>query len=155
MRLTTMTDYALRLLMYVAQRPERLCTISEIADAYAISEAHMMKITHRLGQSGWLKTLRGRGGGIRLAVAPSEINLGAVVRGVEPDFDIVDCFTEDVVCNLNGQCKLTGILYGALQSFLHHLDRYTLADLLPSDTPGTLAAPLNRDRPRVAAVHWR
>ena len=131
MRLTTMTDYAMRLLMYVAQRPERLCTISEVAQAYRISEAHLMKITHQLGLTGWLQTVRGKGGGMRLAAAPAEINLGAVVRSIEPDFFLVDCLAPDSACLLTGNCQLTGIVSGALQSFMRHLDRYTLADLLP------------------------
>ena len=132
MRLTTMTDYAMRLLMYVAQRPARLCTIAEVAQAYDISEAHLMKITHQLGQSGWLTTVRGKGGGMRLAAAPNEINLGAVVRSIEPDFFLVDCLGAGTVCTLNGSCRLTGIISGALQSFMQHLDGYTLADLLPA-----------------------
>lgn len=138
MRLTTMTDYAMRLLMYVAQHPDRLCTISEVAGAYEISEAHLMKITYRLGRSGWLETVRGKGGGMRLAAAPSEINLGAVVRSVESDFDIVDCLASDTTCLLKGHCRLSGIIAGALQSFMRHLDAYTLADLLPSADGGVL-----------------
>ncbi|MGZ5798747.1 MAG: RrF2 family transcriptional regulator [Caldimonas sp.] len=137
MRLTTMTDYALRLLMYVGQHPERLCTISEVAGVYGISEAHLMKITHRLGLAGWLETVRGKGGGMRLAAAPADINLGAVVRSVEPDFALVDCLTTDNACRLTGHCRLTRIVSEALQSFLSHLDRHTLADLLPS--PGDSA----------------
>ena len=86
MRLTTMTDYSMRLLMYVAQHPERLCTIAEVARAYDISEAHLMKITHQLGLCGWLETVRGKGGGMRLAAAAADINLGAVVRSIETDF---------------------------------------------------------------------
>jgi Rrf2 family transcriptional regulator, nitric oxide-sensitive transcriptional repressor len=140
MRPTTMTDYALRLLMYVARHPERLCTISEAAGAYGISEAHLMKITHRLGLAGWLETVRGKGGGMRLAAAPSDINLGAVVRSVEPDFALVDCLTADNACRLTGNCRLTGIVSEALQSFMAHLDRHTLADLLPA--PGDGAARL-------------
>ncbi len=138
MRLTTMTDYAMRLLMYVAQHPDRLCTISEVAGAYDISEAHLMKITYRLGRSGWLETVRGKGGGMRLAAAPGEISLGAVVRSMESDFDIVDCFASDTACMLSGQCRLSGIVTGALQSFMRHLDGYTLADLLPPATGGTV-----------------
>ena len=91
-----------------------------------------MKVTHRLGRSGWLETMRGQGGGMRLAAAPADINLGAVVRSVEPDFDIVDCFASDSTCLLTGQCRLAGIVGGALQRFMQHLDRHTLADLLPS-----------------------
>ncbi|MBN9425578.1 MAG: Rrf2 family transcriptional regulator [Burkholderiales bacterium] len=131
MRLTTMTDYALRLLMYVAQRPERLCTIAEIAQAHRISESHLMKVTHQLGLQGWIETVRGKGGGMRLAHAPAAINLGAVVRSIEPDFDLVECFSDTNECTLTGQCRLTGVLGGALRSFMAHLDGFTLADLLP------------------------
>lgn len=132
MRLTAMTDYALRLLMYVGQRPDRLCTIAEVAQAHGISEAHLMKITHRLGQGGWLETVRGKGGGMRLGRDPADINLGAVVRSVEPDFDLVECFATGDQCVLTGRCRLAGVLGEALRTFLSHLDRYTLADLLPA-----------------------
>jgi Rrf2 family nitric oxide-sensitive transcriptional repressor len=141
MRLTTMTDYSMRLLMYVGQHPERLCTISEVAAAYGISEAHLMKITHQLGLAGWLETVRGKGGGMRLATAPADINLGAVVRSIEPDFSLVDCLTTDNLCMLTGTCRLTAIVSEALQSFMAHLDRHTLADLLPA--PSDSAAQLH------------
>ena len=139
MRLTTMTDYSMRLLMYVAQHGERLCTISEVAGVYRISEAHLMKITHQLGLAGWLETVRGKGGGMRLATAPVDINLGAVVRSIEPDFFLVDCLSSDNGCMLTGNCRLTGIVSGALQSFLQHLDGHTLADLLPPPSEGSTA----------------
>ncbi len=135
MRLTTHTDYAMRLLMYVGQHPERLCTISEIARVYAISEPHLMKVTHRLAQNGWIETVRGKNGGMRLARAPEQINLGAVIRSTENDFELVECFGTGNTCSLNGQCQLTAIIGGALQSFLTHLDRYTLADILPRNKP--------------------
>jgi len=131
MRLTTMTDYSLRLLMYVAQRPEQLCTIAEVATAYGISEAHLMKITHQLGLAGFIETVRGKGGGMRLARAPAEINLGAVVRSVEPDFNLVECLATGNTCTLTGHCRLTAVVSGALQLFLGHLDGYSLADVLP------------------------
>ena len=140
MRLTTMTDYSMRLLMYVGQHPERLCTISEVAGVYGISEAHLMKITHQLGLAGWLETVRGKGGGMRLAAPPAEINLGAVIRSIEPDFSLVDCLTTDNTCMLTGTCRLTGIVSEALQRFMAHLDRHTLADLLPP--PGGSASRL-------------
>ncbi|WP_213958975.1 MULTISPECIES: Rrf2 family transcriptional regulator [unclassified Variovorax] len=130
MHLTTMTDYALRLLIYVAQRPDRLCTITDVAQAYGISEAHLMKITHQLGQQGWIKTVRGKGGGMRLAHRPEDINLGTLVRGVEPDFELVECFATGSACALTGHCGLAGVLDGALQRFLAHLDGFTLADAL-------------------------
>lgn len=131
MRLTTMTDYALRLLMYVAQQPQRLCTIAEVAQAYGISEAHLMKVTHQLGLQGWIETVRGKGGGMRLAHAPAAINLGAVVRSIEPDFALVECFATGSQCTLTGQCRLAGVFGGALEGFMAHLDGFTLADLLP------------------------
>lgn len=138
MRLTTMTDYALRLLMYVTQQSERLCTISEVAQAYAISEAHLMKVTHQLGLQSWIETVRGKGGGMRLAHAPRDINLGAVVRSIEPDFALAECFATGNQCVLTGQCRLAGVLGGALQEFMAHLDGFSLADLLPnSDLPLT------------------
>jgi Rrf2 family nitric oxide-sensitive transcriptional repressor len=135
MRLTTMTDYAMRLLIFLAQRPERLCTIAEIARSYAISEAHLMKITHQLALAGWIETVRGKGGGMRLARAPEDIVLGDVVRTTEPDFFLVECFATGGSCMLTGNCKLTGVIDGALQSFMQHLDGHTLADILPAPVP--------------------
>lgn len=140
MRLTTMTDYSLRLLMYLGQHPDRLCTIAEVAAAYGISEAHLMKITHQLGRGGWIATVRGKGGGMRLAHAPQDIGLGAVVRCVEPDFSLVECFATGGVCTRTGRCRLTGIVRGALQAFMAHLDEHTLADViedLPPDPQAT------------------
>lgn len=131
MRLTAMTDYALRLLMYVAQQPKRLCTIAEVAEVHAISRAHLMKITHQLGRHGWIETVRGKGGGMRLARRPEDINLGAVVRSIEPDFTLVECFSTGGSCTLTGSCGLTGVVQGALQSFMQHLDEHSLADVLP------------------------
>lgn len=143
MRLTTMTDYAMRLLMYVARQPERLCTISEIAQAHAISEAHLMKITHQLGVQGWIETVRGKGGGMRLAHPPHDINLGAVIRSIEPDLALVECFATGSQCVLTGQCRLANVLSGALHDFMAHLDGFSLADLLPtSDPPPASLRPL-------------
>lgn len=132
MRLTTMTDYALRLLMYLAQRPDRLCTIAEAAQAHGISETHLMKVTHHLGLLGWIETVRGKGGGMRLARAPHEIGLGEVVRDMEPDFHLVECFSSSNSCVRTGDCALTGVLQSALQDFLARLDGVTLADIVPS-----------------------
>lgn len=132
MRLTSLTDFALRLLMHVAQNPDRLCTISEVAQAQQISQTHLMKVTHQLALQGWLVTVRGKGGGIRLAHPPQDIRIGAVVRSIEPSLALVECFLDDAnSCLLAGNCRLTGILDGALRAFLVHLDQFTLADLLP------------------------
>lgn len=144
MRLTAMTDYALRLLMYVGRQPDRLCTIAEVAQAHLISEAHLMKVTHQLALHGWIETVRGKGGGMRLAFLPEAINLGEVVRSIEPDFGLVECLAGSTQCGLTGHCQLSMVLEGALQSFMAHLDHYTLADLLP----GTDLAPrAPADRP--------
>lgn len=134
MRLTLLTDYALRLLMYLGDRPDRLCNIAEIAEAYKISKPHLNKVTHLLGQKGWINTIRGKGGGISLAHTPDTINLGQVVRSIEPDMAITECFSTGSSCMLTGHCRLQSVLGGALQAFLQHLDQHTLADLLNGDT---------------------
>ncbi len=142
MQLTLMTDYALRMLMYLAQHPDERCTIADIAAVHRISEAHLMKVTHRLSQGGWIITSRGRGGGIRLGAAPSAINVGKVVRSMEPGFALVECFSDDSSCLLTGRCQLSAVLEGALQSFLAHLDGCTLADLTVA--PATASAAVRR-----------
>ena len=150
MRLTAMTDYSLRLLMYVGQHPQRLCTIAEIAQVYGVSEAHLMKITHQLGLAGFIETVRGRGGGMRLARPAKEINLGDVVRAIEPDFAIVECFATGNVCSLTGSCRLTGVLHGSLMAFMAHLDGYTLADILEPAPPKAVQPVMVRPRARSA-----
>lgn len=132
MRLTKMTDYALRLLMYVgAQKDNRLCNISEIATAFDISEAHLMKITHQLALAGFLITVRGKGGGMRLARPAKEINLGDVIRVMETDFHLVECFGNPKRCRISPHCKLAGLLDSALSDFMRRIDQHTLADVLP------------------------
>lgn len=140
MRLTTMTDYALRMLIYLGQHPQRLCTTAEIAQAYGISEAHLTKITHQLGLGGWISTVRGKGGGMRLALPPAELMLGELVRAIESDFYLVECLSPTNACNLTGMCALTGIVNDALAAFMAELDRHSLADLLPLPKTGALAA---------------
>jgi Rrf2 family nitric oxide-sensitive transcriptional repressor len=132
MRLTQLTDYAMRLLIFLAQRPQRLCTIAEVAGHYGISEAHLVKVTHQMGRSGWIVTTRGHGGGIRLARKPRDIVLGQVVRSMEPGLFVVECFSMGNSCTLTGTCKLTGVMDGALRSFMQYLDEHTLADILPA-----------------------
>jgi Rrf2 family transcriptional regulator, nitric oxide-sensitive transcriptional repressor len=144
MRLAHMTDCAIRLLVYVGQRDERLCTIAEVAAAYRLSETHLMKITHQLALAGWLRTVRGKGGGIRLAKPPEQIPLGAVVRTMEPDFALVECFAAGNTCTLTGDCVLAGVMGGALQRFMEHLDSHTLADVLPRPVTETKPVRLRR-----------
>ena len=146
MRLTAYTDYALRTLMYLAVRPERVATIAEIAATYAISEAHLTKIVHQLGLSGDIATTRGRGGGLRLGKPAETINLGALVRRTEPDMALVACFGDSAGCAIAGACVLSEALREALDAFLAVLDRYSLADLVAPRQ--RLAALLHLDPPK-------
>lgn len=130
MKLSVYTDYTLRTLMYLAVNAGRSTTIADIANAYRISEAHLMKVVHQLGVAGDVGTTRGRNGGIRLARSPADINLGAVVRRTEVDMDLVPCFDDAESCAISSICLLKGVLSEALGMFLTVLDRYTLADLI-------------------------
>ena len=135
MRLTAYTDYSLRVLIQLALRPDKLVTISEIARAYRISEHHLMKVVHQLGVAGYIETVRGHGGGMRLAKKPTEIVVGDVVRHTEPDLGLVDCFRTPNSCAIEPACALSGILGEALEAFLAVLDRHTLADLIAKRVP--------------------
>jgi Rrf2 family nitric oxide-sensitive transcriptional repressor len=130
MRLTYLTDYSLRVLMYVSAVPQRLVTIQEIAQGYGISENHLMKVVHGLAQHGFIETVRGRGGGLRLARPASDITVGAVVRAVEDDFALVECFRTDNTCRITPVCRLRGALQDALSAYFEILDNRTLAELV-------------------------
>ncbi|WP_071395251.1 RrF2 family transcriptional regulator [Bacillus tuaregi] len=135
MRLTNYTDYSLRVLIYLALKTDsELCTIKEIAETYQISKNHLMKIIHELGKLGYIETIRGRHGGIRLAKSPSAINIGEVVAKTEEDFHIVDCFNKDHnYCVITPSCKLKHVLAEALQAFMKVLKDYTLEDLIQNN----------------------
>lgn len=128
MKLTRYTDYALRVLMHLAARPERLCSISEIARTYGISHNHLMKVVHDLRKAGFVAAARGRTGGIRLARPAGEIAIGSVVRHTEDGFDLVDC----PACIIAPACGASGVLHQAVSAFLDVLDRHTLADIVES-----------------------
>lgn len=131
MQLTRYSDYSLRVLIYLALHPERLVTIEEIARRYAISKAHLMKVVHQLGVRGYVETLRGRGGGLRLARSADRIVVGEVVRATEGDLELVDCFDPVTQrCVIQHACGLRPALAEALGAFFAVLDRYTLADLV-------------------------
>ncbi|MCC6344472.1 MAG: Rrf2 family transcriptional regulator [Bryobacterales bacterium] len=136
MKLTAYTDYSLRVLMYLGLRGERLTTISELSGTYGLSANHLMKIIHNLGKLGYIETVRGRGGGMKLAGAPEEINLGQVIRQMEQDFAVAECLDPDnpSACIIMPACRLQLILGKAVEAFLDVLDNHTLADLLQSRT---------------------
>jgi len=130
MRLTTFTDYSLRVLMYLAAAPGRRPTIGEIARAFDVSENHLMKVVHALGKAGLLANVRGRGGGLGLARAPHAISIGAVVRATEGEAVPAECFDDAAnTCDLARVCRLRGVLAEAVAAFHAVLDRYSLADL--------------------------
>ena len=126
MRLTQYTDYALRVLLYLARHPDRLCSIAEIATAYGISKNHLMKVTNDLVNAGYLASTRGRNGGVRLARTPDQINVGALIRHTEDAFDLVGCGS----CIIAPACGMTSVFDEALMAFIAVLNRYTLADAL-------------------------
>jgi Rrf2 family nitric oxide-sensitive transcriptional repressor len=131
MRLTAFSDYTLRVLMYLALDRTRLATIPEIATAYGISENHLMKVVHQLARAGVVESVRGKGGGIRLALAPEEIRLGEVVRVSEGDAPIVVCLSGDPhACRITSSCRLKGILADAFDALYAALNAHTLADLV-------------------------
>ncbi len=141
MRLSTFSDYSLRVLMYLGAQPDRLATIAEIADGHGISESHLMKVVHQLGRCGLVETVRGKGGGMRLAIAPQHIVLGDVIRQTESDFTLVECFGTNATCRIQGACHLNTILGEALNALFLVLDGYTLADLLVNPQGLILAIP--------------
>lgn len=132
MRLTNYTDYALRVLIYIAVKDsDEKSTITEITEAYNVSRNHLMKVIHQLGKIGVIETTRGRGGGIVLAKQPEEITIGSIVRETEEDFHMVECFNSATNhCVLSPVCGLRSVLGEALAAYLAVLDKYTIADII-------------------------
>ncbi len=131
MRLTTYTDYALRVLIYTAIKPDEFVTIGDISKAYGISKNHLMKIANDLSQAGYIKTVRGRNGGLCLAKPASDINIGKVIRLTESGSVLVECGDPKAnQCVITRACKLKYVLYDALEAFYKQLERTTLADLV-------------------------
>lgn len=163
MRLTNYSDYALRSLIYLAVRPEPplLANISDIAESYGISKSHLTKIIHQLGQLGYIESVRGKNGGIRLAQSPKSINLGVLIKQIEPDFDLVECFStpeknegsesrhvhsaglpitlidetkhKTTGCVISPVCQLKNVFFEALMAFIKVLEGYTLADIINNE----------------------
>jgi Rrf2 family nitric oxide-sensitive transcriptional repressor len=131
LQLTAYSDYALRVLIYLAVEPERRATIEEIARSYGVSKAHLMKVANHLARGGFVEGVRGRGGGLRLARAPERIRLGDVVRAMEPGFALVECFEPARGrCRIEPACGLRDVLHEAVDAFLAVLDDHTLHDVV-------------------------
>lgn len=147
MRLTMFTDFSLRTLMYLSQHQDRLCTAREIAEAYGISLNHIVKVVHRLSQLGFIDSMKGKGGGIKLSKPPEELNIWEVVSALEPDFTVVECFDSDHnTCRVVSACGLKAILQDAMKAFADTLAQHNVADaiatpqlfatlLIPKDKP--------------------
>ena len=135
MRLTVQADYALRLLMHLAVQGPELTSISASADRYKISKNHLMKVAYNLKQFGYVEAVRGRSGGLRLAVRAEDINIGEVIRRIESGSPLVACFPQGGSgCIISPSCRLKGILTDALEAFFTTLDGYTLSHLVSQNT---------------------
>ncbi|MCB1700850.1 MAG: Rrf2 family transcriptional regulator [Pseudomonadales bacterium] len=143
MRLTTFTDYSLRVLIYLAVKGEESATIAEIAKSYDISRNHLMKVVQELSQQGYLIALRGKNGGLRLKATPAEINIGELVRVMEKDLSLAECFGMNNHCVLTPACSLPTLFTEALEAFFAVLDGYTLEDILPGKRRRELVKILN------------
>jgi Rrf2 family nitric oxide-sensitive transcriptional repressor len=141
MRLTLYTDYALRVLIHLALHEERICSIGEISHAYAVSHNHLMKVANALAREGFVETIRGRAGGLRLARPAQDISVGEVVRRTEEGFALADCSG----CALSPACGLTGVLAEGMQAMLAVFDSYSIADLLTDKA--TMRRLVNREAP--------
>jgi len=133
-RLTRFSDYALRVLIYLALQPGQLTTIAEIAAAYGVSRNHLMKVVNLLTREGYVEAVRGGKGGIRLGRPAGRINVGEVIRRTEEDLVLAECFGPDNHCIITPTCRLKIVLNRALAAFLSVLDEYHLDDMLTDET---------------------
>lgn len=138
MRLTTFTDYSLRVLIYVAAKSEGKTTIQEVAQRYGVSKNHLMKVVQVLNQRGYLLATRGKNGGLSLNMPVQDINIGSLVRDVENDMALAECFAPDSQCIISPACGLAPIFAEALNAFLAVLDNYTLADIVTGPSQAQL-----------------
>lgn len=132
MRLSLQTDYALRTLMYLASRPGRT-TVTAVADFYRISTPHVAKVVNQLSRLGYVRSIRGAGGGIELARSPADVSIGAVVRAFEGNLHLLECVGTDNVCVIQPHCKLRGVLAQAERIQMDYLNSVMLRDVLPID----------------------
>lgn len=135
MRLTLHTDYALRVLVHVGLRGGDLVTINEIAECYDISKNHLTKVVHQLGRAGYLETVRGKYGGVRLMVDPETVRLGEFIKKTEDDFALARCMrcNDEGACKMGSNCVARQALTEGLEAFFVTLNRYTLADMIAKE----------------------
>lgn len=143
MRLTRYTDYSLRVLIHLALNDERLCSIGEISRTYEVSHNHLMKVVNALARDGFIETVRGRAGGMRLARPAKDISVGEVVRRTEEGFELADCSG----CALAPACGLTGVLAEGMRAMMAVFDAHTIADLLTDKD--TMRRLMNRQSPLI------
>lgn len=146
MRLTQHTDYALRVLIYLGLKGEGLATIQEIAEAYRISNNHLMKVARELANSGYVESIRGAGGGLRLRQDPASISLGKVVQDLEPELGLTECMREGNTCVITAACALPAVLRRAQEAFMEELLARSLADVLPRNRRKPLEQLLKLER---------
>jgi Rrf2 family nitric oxide-sensitive transcriptional repressor len=130
MTLSKFSDYSFRILIYLGNNQEKLITIEELSEILNLSTHHLKKIINKLANYGYIKSLKGRGGGIKLGMSPSEINLGKLLEITEDNLSVVECFSKNNTCNITKVCKLKPIIKKALNSFVSEFYNYTLEDLL-------------------------
>lgn len=131
MHITRYTDYSLRVLIYLSTRGDELSTIQQIADSYDISRNHLMKVVHQLNKKGYIETVRGKKGGMKLRMHPSDINIGVLVRETEHDLSVVECLSGSNTCRIAPVCGAKSMFNEAVEAFLKTLDQYTLQDVIP------------------------
>lgn len=137
MRLTQHTDFSLRVLIHLALKREELATIGEISEAYGVSRNHLTKVVQNLVRSGFVESIRGKRGGLRLSRSPDDLRLGEIAAKMEPDFSLVECLRAGNECVITPDCRLPRVLAEALGAFMDRLNQYTLEDLVPhSAQPG-------------------
>lgn len=132
MQLSKFTDYTFRALIYLAMHQEELCTVEQLASTLNVSEHHLKKVIHKLAKTDYVTSIKGRMGGLKLGVAPKEINLGQVLRITEDNLNIVECLNKECVCEfMDTECKLKNVVQRSLDKFIEEFSNYTLEDILP------------------------
>lgn len=131
MYLSKFTDYSFRSLIYLAKNRDKLCTVEELAKKLEISEHHLKKIIHKMAKTDLVISMKGRTGGLKLGLEPSDINLGEVIKITEDNLNIAQCFKKDNCCPYVGSgCKVKGIMRNSLDAFINEFSKYTLEDVL-------------------------